>query len=100
MKTVQLSDAKNNLSRYVAEVRAGEHIRVAIRGRPVVEIVKIQELEPKDEWEHEVELLVRTGAVRTARVRPGTSTVLSRPGPRVKGAPLSQSLAEDRRSGR
>lgn len=100
MKTVKLSEAKNNLSRYVAEVRAGGRIRVAVRGRPVVELVRIEELEPRDDWEHEIEALIRRGIVRGARVRPGTARELFRAGPGVKGKALSSTLIEERRSGR
>jgi prevent-host-death family protein len=100
MKTVKLSDAKNHLSRYVAEVRAGERIRVAVRGRPVVELVRIEELEPRDDWESEVEELIRRGVVRGPRKRPGSDPELLRPGPRVKGKAVSATLVEDRRLGR
>ena len=100
MRTVPLSEAKNNLSRYVAEVRAGRRVRVAVRGRPVVELVRIEELDLRDEWDRGVEELVRRGVVRGPRVRPESSKELSRPGPRVKGTPVSETLIEDRRSGR
>src|SRR5947209_5627916 len=100
MRTVKLSEAKNNLSRYVAEVRAGGRVQVAVRGRPVVELVRIEELEAGDDWERTVEALIRRGAVRGPRVRPGTSKELFRAGPKLRGKPLSETLVEDRRSDR
>src|SRR5438093_1211859 len=100
MKTVKLSDAKNQLSRIVDEVRGGARIRVSVRGRPVVELVRVEDIEPRDEWEREVEALVRRGIVRSPRRRPGSSKELARPGPRHRGRPLSRTLIDDRRSGR
>jgi prevent-host-death family protein len=100
MKTVKLSEAKNNLSRYVAEVRAGGRIRVAVRGRPVVELVRIEGPEPLDEWEDEVVALVRRGLVRGPRRRPGAARELLRPGPPLRGRALSSTLVEGRRSSR
>lgn len=41
MKEANISEMKNNLSRYLALVRRGETVRILDRGRPVAHIVPI-----------------------------------------------------------
>lgn len=41
MKEAQISEVKNNLSRYLALVRKGEVVRILDRDRPVAQIVAI-----------------------------------------------------------
>lgn len=41
MKEANISDVKNNLSRYLALVRRGETIRILDRNRPIASIVPI-----------------------------------------------------------
>ncbi len=38
MKVVNLSEAKNNLSRYVEQARRGERVRILVRGVPVAQL--------------------------------------------------------------
>lgn len=48
MKTVNIHDAKTQLSRLIAEVEAGESVTIARRGVPVVRLVPVQPADPGD----------------------------------------------------
>lgn len=96
MKTANLSDVKNDLSRYVAEVRAGGRVRILLRGVPVADLVPVERASEEDEWG--LDELERKGAV--VRGKGGIDARLLRPGPKAKGRPTSELLVEDRRAGR
>ena len=74
MKQAKLSDVKDRLSRYVERARKGEPVRILVRGVPVADLVPIAP--DMDTGEVEKELL--------------------RPGPKVKGKPLSQVIIDER----
>jgi prevent-host-death family protein len=100
MKIVNLSEAKANLSGYVARVRKGARIRIVIRGVPVADVVPVEthldsESGAKDDRLIELE---RAGLVRRATRRVPES--LFKPGPSLKGKSAVKSLLEERRSGR
>ena len=43
MNTAGIKDIKNNLSRYLAQVKAGEEIVITERGKPIARIIKENE---------------------------------------------------------
>ena len=65
MRTESLTNAKNNLSRLVEEVRHGERIRILVRGVPAADLLPVPagKLEP-DEVERSLAALERRGLVR------------------------------------
>ena len=66
MKTVNISDAKNNLSRHLEYVRRGGRVRILDRNTPVAELVPIEPgAEPADDEEllADPELLRQVGLV-------------------------------------
>ncbi|MSP62893.1 MAG: type II toxin-antitoxin system prevent-host-death family antitoxin [Myxococcales bacterium] len=99
MKTAKLSEAKDRLSYYVERVRRGESVRITVRGRPVADLVPIADA-PATDADEEAWLadLEHRGIIR--RGKGGVDPEILKPGPRVKGRPLSQTLIDERRSGR
>ena len=99
MRAEKLSVVKNQLSRFVDQVRRGERIRILLRGVPVADLVPINESSVRDgELGRRLADLERRGIVV-----PGRATVdeaLFEPGPRPKGRPLSELLIEHRRTTR
>jgi prevent-host-death family protein len=88
VKVANLTEVKDELSRYVEYVRRGERVRILIRGTPVADLVPVGEQaeeaeEPGEGWTNEeLSDLERKGVVRR-----GSGTVpaeLSKPGPAVK----------------
>ncbi len=75
MEQAKLSDVKDGLSAYVERVRKGHRVRILVRGVPAADLVPIDPT--VDDAEAEPELL--------------------KPGPRVKGRPLSETLIAERR---
>lgn len=92
MRTANLSDVKNDLSRYVDLVKKGGRVRILVRGVPVADIVPIGE-DPSD-WTAELAEMERRGIIR--RGKSGAAALLLEPGPRVKAAAFAQALADER----
>ena len=90
MTTVGVRELKNRLGRYLRQVREGETILVTERGRPVAELRPLPAAA--------VDLAARLQELAAE----GVVRLPSRPKPRrirrltLAGAPLSQSLVEDR----
>ncbi|MBI2892789.1 MAG: type II toxin-antitoxin system prevent-host-death family antitoxin [Deltaproteobacteria bacterium] len=101
MKVANLTDVKNDLSRYVDQVRRGERVRILVRGLPVADIVPAgtgsEELEG-DLEEAELTELERRGVLH--RGPGGVPAELRRPGPRVKGGDAVRVLLDERRRAR
>ena len=97
MKHVKIADLKNNLSRHLARVRAGETITVLDRDRPIARLVPIAAVDRKaadDAWLTELE---RKGWIR--RGTGGLPTWFGkRRRPRLRRSLLKEFL-EDRKSG-
>jgi prevent-host-death family protein len=95
-----LSDVKNDLSRYVARVRRGERVRILVRGVAVAEIVPIEagERDGDDPDENRLADLERRGTIRRGRM--GIEPEILKPGPRPRGRATSTLVIEERRSGR
>lgn len=99
MRIEKLSDAKNNLSKLIEEVRQGERIRIVAHGKPVADLVPIdQSGQQSDALEASLAELERHGTIRrgTGKLDPR----LFQAGPGVSGEPISISLIEERRRGR
>ncbi|MDD9372334.1 MAG: type II toxin-antitoxin system prevent-host-death family antitoxin [Acidimicrobiales bacterium] len=84
---VGVRDLKNNLSRYLDRVKAGEEVIVTERGRPVARLSAMDH--PSDR----LAALVASGAVQ-----PPKSTARRRPARRIKArGSVSDLVAEQRR---
>lgn len=102
MRIANLAEVKDDLSRFVAQVRKGGRVRILVRGIPAADLVPIEggsESPEGDELElRELEKLglVRRGAGASAR----DERELERPGPRVRSGRAVESLIAERRAGR
>jgi prevent-host-death family protein len=47
MKTIPQRELRNNITRVLREVEAGEHIRITVNGRPVADLVPVEEGYPR-----------------------------------------------------
>jgi prevent-host-death family protein len=92
MITTGIKDAKNNLSRYLAQVKAGEEILITDRGKPFARIVR--EDEGRRTLQETLAPLIRKGliALPTRSLAKDNLTPL-----RVLGKPVSEMVLEDRR---
>jgi prevent-host-death family protein len=80
-----IRDLRNNLSRYLERVKAGEELTVTEHGRPIARITPIRE-------ESRYDALVREGLVT-----PAPAPRRWRPSTRVRpSAPVSELVAEQR----
>ncbi len=89
MTTVGIRELKNQLSRYLKRVRAGERLLVTERGLPVA-VISPPAATPVD---RRVETMLRHGMARWGGGKPRGAR---RP-PRVKGPSVAQAVIEDRR---
>lgn len=97
MKVANLTEVKDELSRFVEYARRGERVRILVRGRPVADLVPVGEQaeEPGEEWTRaELRLLERKGVIR--RGVGGFPAELLKPGPAVKGGDAVGALLEER----
>jgi prevent-host-death family protein len=101
MKTANLSDVKDDLSRYVAQVRRGGSVRILVRGMPVADLVPIERGGAAGAEEAELAELEKLGlARRGGALSAKAERELGRPGPRVSGGRAVEALLADRRRGR
>jgi antitoxin (DNA-binding transcriptional repressor) of toxin-antitoxin stability system len=89
MTPVGVRELKNQLSRYLRRVRAGEQLVVTERGRPVA-VISAPAVPVPD---RHLEGLLRQGIVRWSGGKPKGAR---RP-PRIKGPTVAQAVIEDRR---
>ena len=92
MISAGIKDVKNNLSRFLARVKAGEEILITDRGKPVARIVKVNQGDKS--------IRISLGAM----VQKGLITLPLRSIPKdrisaieVPGEPISGMVIEDRR---
>jgi prevent-host-death family protein len=102
MKIANLAEVKNDLSRFVAEVRRGGRVRILVRGVPAADLVPVEmstanELDGAELSELETLGLVRRGAGHEAEA---DMRELERPGPRVRGGRAVDALLAERNAGR
>jgi antitoxin (DNA-binding transcriptional repressor) of toxin-antitoxin stability system len=102
VKQVNISDAKNNLSRYLELVKQGGRIRILDRDVPVADLVPIVP-DSSDDDGRLIADLVRRGLVRPGEPGPLPPELL-RAGPKGRrrraGARVLEALLEERESGR
>jgi prevent-host-death family protein len=91
MKVANLSEVKDQLSAFVEMARAGEPVRILVRGVPAADLVPAS-VGSAGGWAEELE---RRGMVR--RGRASLDPELLRPGPPVDGAPSDELVADRRR---
>jgi prevent-host-death family protein len=92
MITTGLKEAKNNLSRYLAQVRAGEEILITVHGKPVARIIR--ENQRDQLLKEKLAPLVRKGLILWP-TRPLAKDNLSPI--EVPGKSVSEMVIEDRR---
>lgn len=96
MKMIGVAELKSKLSEYLAQVKAGEEIVVTERGKPVAKLVKTTE-SPDDDG---LEDLVRRGIVKRGAGGSVPDDFFDAPRPKSKGGSVTESLIEERRTGR
>jgi len=99
MKLVKISEAKNNLSRYLRYVRRGGRIRILDRDTPVADLVPVETTGSQDEDDLLLASLERRGIVRRGKGGPIPPEILE-PGPPDPQGQVLQALLEERRQGR
>lgn len=100
MKTVQIGELKNKLSRYLCEVRKGEEIIVRDRDLPVAKIIPYV----PDSIEEQERILIATGAMRPAKNPPEDREKFWKefwemPAPKVSKDVAIQALLDEREEG-
>ena len=98
MKVAKLSDVKDELSRYVDYVRKGGRVRVLVRGQPAADLVPVSAAGAggSASWDADLAELERQGIVRRGSGR--VPREIFKRGPRLRGASMSRTIAEDRRT--
>ena len=94
MISAGIKEVKDNLSRYLASVKAGEEVVITDRGRPVARLVR--EEPGARSIRAALSPLVKEGLVTLPAVRAKRKTI-SVPEKSLSGKPLSEIVIEDRR---
>jgi prevent-host-death family protein len=98
MKKTGIADLKNNLSRYIDQVKGGESILVLDRNQPVAQIIPLQTTARSGAFDEErVARLERKGLIRRGSGDPKKSLARHKP-VKLRGSVL-QDLLDERRSG-
>jgi prevent-host-death family protein len=97
MKKAKIGELRNNLSRYLDRVRAGETITVFDRNEPIAQIVQLRD-RPRTSDEDRLASLERRGLVRRGRGDPRKWFREHKP-IEIPGESLSQAVIEDRERG-
>ncbi len=79
METVTIRQAQHNFASLIHKVEQGEEVRISRRSKPVARLVSIESVDEKVDWSH-------AGKRRQAIFH----------GKRIKGAPVSEVIAEAR----
>jgi antitoxin (DNA-binding transcriptional repressor) of toxin-antitoxin stability system len=92
MITAGIKDTKNNLTRYLARVKAGEEVVITERGKPVARLVR--EGEGKRSIRSALAPLITRGLI----VMPSRELIKDQLSPvHAPGKPVSEMVIEDRR---
>lgn len=92
MITTGIKEAKNNLSRYLAQVKAGEEILITVHGKPIARIIR--ENRGERHLREKLSPLIRKGLI----LLPTRSLAKDNLSPlEVPGKPVSEMVIEDRR---
>lgn len=97
MKQVKISEAKAQLSRHIAYVRRGGHVRIFDRDVPVADLVPIQPTNAGADDDALLTEMERRGVVRRGKAGPLPPEIFQ-PGP--PGPGVMDALLEERRGGR
>jgi antitoxin (DNA-binding transcriptional repressor) of toxin-antitoxin stability system len=97
MKVANLSRAKDDLSRYVAYVRAGGRVRIMVSGVAAADMVPVTGAPADASSDEDLADLERHGVLR--RGTGGVPPEILRPGPRLRGKPSSATVAAERAGG-
>ena len=92
MKSVNVAELKNQLSKYLTFAKGGEEIVIRDRNLPVAKLVPFS---PEDATEEEL-LLVAAGKMRLPKSSVDLGKVLGTPTGRLLGRAGTQALLEDR----
>jgi prevent-host-death family protein len=98
VKKASLTEAKNNFSALIDQVKTGSPILIVDRGRPVARLEPVAALGSDDD--SRLARLVRDGIVRPGRAPLPKSLVETKPPRLRKGASGVKALLDDRRDGR
>jgi prevent-host-death family protein len=93
MATVGIRDLKNGLTRYLRRTKLGEEIVITERGRPIAVIQPIREARQASSLEARLAAAAARGLVTLPAGRPPRKVRRVK----VRGAPLSRTILEDRR---
>ena len=93
MNSVNIADLKNQLSKYLNRVRAGEEIVIKDRNLPVAKIVP---LSLADDAEAEELALIASGQMMPPRVKKLPGSFWKMGGPRLSVAKAAQAISRDR----
>lgn len=96
MEIANLTEVKNNLSRYIDQVRRGVRVRILVRGVPAADLVPVTAAEQG--LDRQLADLERRGIVRRGHEQ--LSPEILEPGPEADGTTLSGLLVAERREGR
>ena len=96
MRTVNVAELKNQLSKYLSFAKSGEEIVIRDRNLPVAKIVPIG---VEDASEEEL-LLVAAGKMRLPENPVELEKILKLPSERVRGRVVTRALVEERNQSR
>ncbi|MGB8932157.1 MAG: type II toxin-antitoxin system prevent-host-death family antitoxin [Anaeromyxobacteraceae bacterium] len=99
MNKATISQLKNNLSRYLDKVKAGQPLLVMDRDQP---IARLERVEPGGAGDDRLARLERAGLIRRGKGRIDLSMLAGGKSRkrRAKGAGLVEAVIEERREGR
>ncbi len=97
MKTASVTEAKNQLSALLDEVRAGESVVILDRGVPVASLVPVTH---SSDPTGRVQRLQRAGQLRAGAAPPPIERLRQPPPSLAAGVSAADALIEERRSGR
>ena len=99
MRTVKISQAKDQLSRHIAYVRQGGRVRIMDRDVPVADLVPVETALDGGADEALLADLERRGVVRRGSPKRLPADLL-RPGPCAREGSVVDALLRERKSGR
>jgi prevent-host-death family protein len=97
MKKVSITEAGNNLSALIDELKSGSSVLILDRGRPVARLEPVTT--EATGWDDRIARLVREGLVRPRRKPLSSSLFRTELPPSRDGASVLEALLEERREG-
>lgn len=92
MRSVNIAELKNSLSKYLAYAKGGEEVVIRDRQLPIAKLVPLS----TDDVDHHDLALVAAGKMRLPEVKLDIDVFLKMPMPRVAGRSAVQALLDDR----